>query len=84
MCHITVPKVEIRRRPAIIMKIDNSIVIDVSLREPHQRIGDVVSKDQLAEGRRLHNVVNNLIGRRVRVLGVQIRAGDGLKKVAFR
>ena len=71
-------KIKVRRRSAIMMKINHSLMIDIRLSESHQRIGQIVSQDQLTKGRSLHNIVGYFIWRSVGVLGKQQGRRNGL------
>ena len=50
-------KVEICGGSSIVMKINHTFVIDVSLGESHHRVGKVIGQYQLTKGRRLHDVI---------------------------
>ena len=59
------------------MKVKEALIVDVSLCESHQRMGDIVGQNQLSKRGWFHDVINNMVRLSVGVLSKEQGRGYG-------
>ena len=71
------PEIKVSRGSTIVMEEKQTLIVDVSLCESHQRMGDIVGQDQLSKRGWFHDVINNMVRLSVGVLSKQGLPGYG-------